>query len=80
MDPWERRAFLAGAACLPADEQRHWYASVRPQLDDLERAVVDWARAVPQGTRHAAPPRQDDEDTADDVAAPDWIQDEDIPF
>ena len=45
MDPWERRAFLAGAACLPKDERKHWYASVKPHLSRLESAVVDWARA-----------------------------------
>jgi Reverse transcriptase (RNA-dependent DNA polymerase) len=49
MDPWERRAFLAGAACLPKDERKHWYASVRPQLTELEGAVVDWAKTEPQG-------------------------------
>ena len=45
MDPWERRAFLAGAACLPKDERKHWYASVKPRLDPLELAVVEWAKA-----------------------------------
>lgn len=45
MDPWERRAFLAGAACLPKDERKHWYASVKPQLSPLELAVVEWAKA-----------------------------------
>ena len=45
MDPWERRAFLAGAACLPKDERKHWYASVKPQLSPLEVAVVEWAKA-----------------------------------
>jgi hypothetical protein len=45
MDPWERRAFLAGAACLPKDERKHWYASVKPQLTSLEVAVTQWARA-----------------------------------
>lgn len=41
---WERRAFLAGAKCLPGDEAKHWYRSVLPQLDILESAVVKWAR------------------------------------
>lgn len=45
MDPWERRAFLAGAACLPKDERKHWYASIKPQLSPLEVVVVDWAKA-----------------------------------
>lgn len=57
MDPWERRAFLAGAACLPNDERKHWYASVRPRLTNLEGAVVDWAKTEPQGSRRAAPPQ-----------------------
>ncbi len=43
--PWEKRAFLAGASCLPGDEATHWYRSVKPQLDELETAVVDWASA-----------------------------------
>ena len=42
---WERRAFLAGARCLPGDEAKHWYRSVLPQLDVLETAVVNWARS-----------------------------------
>jgi len=42
MPPWERRSFLAGARCLPGDESAHWFRSLRPQLDMLERAVVDW--------------------------------------
>ena len=49
MDPWERRAFLAGAACLPKDERKHWYASVKPQLTPLELAVVEWAKANAPG-------------------------------
>jgi len=47
MDPWERRAFLAGASCLPHDERRHWYRSVRRWLDPLDAAVVDWVTANP---------------------------------
>jgi hypothetical protein len=37
---WERRAFLAGAACLPKDEAKHWYRSILPQLDPLETAIA----------------------------------------
>jgi len=47
LEPWTRRAFLAGATCLPADERKHWFTSVRPRLDVLERAVADWALANP---------------------------------
>ena len=45
--PWERRAFLVAASCLPNDEYDHWYKSIRRQLDELDRAVVDWAKANP---------------------------------
>lgn len=76
MDPWERRSFLAGAACLPADERKHWYASVRPGLTELERAVLDWAKTSPQGTRRAiaakteggdSNPARQEADPADDL-------------
>jgi hypothetical protein len=45
--PWARRAFLAGASCLPPDQRKHWYASIESRLDLLEEAVVKWARANP---------------------------------
>lgn len=45
--PWPRRALLAGASCMPGDARKHWYKSVAPQLDELERAVVKWATANP---------------------------------
>jgi hypothetical protein len=45
--PWPRRAFLAAASCLPVDARRHWYRSVEPQLDPLEKAVVAWAKVNP---------------------------------
>lgn len=44
LSPWRRRAFLYGASCLPGDEAKHWYQSLRPQLDMLERAVVNLAK------------------------------------
>ena len=44
---WSRRAFLAGASCMPPDARRHWYDSVLPQLDWIERAIVRWARQNP---------------------------------
>jgi hypothetical protein len=46
-EAWTRRAFLAGASCLPPDERKHWFASVRSRLDPLEQAVADWAKAYP---------------------------------
>lgn len=45
--PWPRRALLAGASCMPEDARRHWYRSVEPRLDPLERAVMRWARDNP---------------------------------
>lgn len=47
MEPWQRRAFLAGASCMPADERKHWYFSLRSRLDLLEATVVQWARKNP---------------------------------
>lgn len=44
---WQRRAVLAAASCMPADARRHWYRSVEPQLDLLEKAVSRWARSNP---------------------------------
>lgn len=44
---WQRRAVLAAASCMPPDARRHWYRSVEPQLDILERAVMRWARSNP---------------------------------
>ena len=44
---WPRRALLAAASCMPPDARRHWYRSVEPQLDLLERAVIRWARQNP---------------------------------
>ena len=44
---WPRRAFLAGASCMSPDARKHWYRSVEPQLDLLERTVAKWARQNP---------------------------------
>ena len=44
---WARRAFLAGASCLPNDERRHWYRFLEPRLDILEKSVMKWAQANP---------------------------------
>ena len=45
--PWTRRAVLAGASCMPLDARKHWYMSINPQLDLLERAVAKWAQKNP---------------------------------
>ena len=42
---WMRRAFIAGASCLPGDERKHWYRFLEGRLDPLEKAVVSWAQA-----------------------------------
>jgi len=52
LPPWERRAFLTGARCLPTDEVKHWYGSVVSQLDDLEQVVLRWARSTLAATSH----------------------------
>jgi hypothetical protein len=44
---WERRAFLYGASCMRTDETEHWYHSVKPTLDELEKAVVELGRSAP---------------------------------
>lgn len=45
--PWVKRAFLAAASCMPGDEPKHWYRSIRSNLDPLERAIVKWATDHP---------------------------------
>ena len=44
LPPWERRAFIAAASCLPGDEHKHWTRSIEGRLDPLEVAVAAWAR------------------------------------
>jgi hypothetical protein len=44
---WPRRALLAAASCLPSDARGHWYRSISPRLDILEKAVVQWAKQNP---------------------------------
>lgn len=45
--PWEKRAFIAAASCLPGDEGEFWYKSIKQQLTELERVIVEWALANP---------------------------------
>ena len=47
---WPRRALLAGASCMTADARKHWYRSIEPQLDVLEKAVAKWAQRNPFNT------------------------------
>ena len=44
---WQKRAFLAGASCLPVSERKHWYGFLERRFDILEKAVVSWAQANP---------------------------------
>lgn len=44
---WSRRALILGASCMPSDARKHWYDSIAPRLDVLEKAVVKWARHKP---------------------------------
>lgn len=85
MDPWERRAFLAGSACLNDDERRHWRRAIARRLDELDRAVLEWGANSELATRVAAPA------TVGDVSAgaeespwsTDWShpsRDDDVPF
>jgi Reverse transcriptase (RNA-dependent DNA polymerase) len=45
--PWPRRALLAAASCMTPDARKHWYKSILPQLDELEKSVVSWAKTHP---------------------------------
>jgi hypothetical protein len=45
--PWPKRALLAAASCMAPDARKHWYKSIMPRLDELEKAVVKWVKANP---------------------------------
>lgn len=47
LSPWNRRAFLYGASCLPGDEAKHWYQSLKPRLEPLDQTVIKYAKAHP---------------------------------
>jgi hypothetical protein len=47
MAPWDRRAFLYAASCLPKDERTHWYNAVLKSRDELERYIIPWALKNP---------------------------------
>lgn len=47
MTAWIRRAFILGASCLPSEEYKHWVRGVDGHLDDVERAVAQWAQKNP---------------------------------
>ncbi|TSA27633.1 RNA-directed DNA polymerase [bacterium] len=45
--PWIKRAVIAGASCMPSDARKHWYRSIKPQLDILEQSIASWAKNNP---------------------------------
>ncbi|MBL7129624.1 MAG: RNA-directed DNA polymerase [Ignavibacteria bacterium] len=47
LEPWQKRAFIAAASCLPGDEYKHWFNSIKRSLDPLEKAVGNWIRNNP---------------------------------
>lgn len=49
LGPWERRAFLYAASCLPGDEAKHWWDGLRKggSLDPIDRAIVGYAKNHP---------------------------------
>ncbi|MEO8395731.1 MAG: hypothetical protein ABI700_22240 [Chloroflexota bacterium] len=47
MPPWEKRAFLYAASCLPDDERSMYYKAVNSRLDPLEKYVARWAKPNP---------------------------------
>ena len=42
---WQKRAFLAGASCLPVSERKHWYSFLERRFDILENSVASWAHS-----------------------------------
>lgn len=47
LDPWSRRAFIAGYSCVTKDVRIPFYRSLRGGADILEKSVIDWAGANP---------------------------------
>lgn len=47
MTPWLRRAFIYAASCLPSDEYKHWIRGIDGNLNDMERAIANWAKKNP---------------------------------
>ncbi len=45
LSDWEKRAFIASVTCLPGDEAKHWFNSIKGTCDILEDSVFKWARA-----------------------------------
>jgi hypothetical protein len=47
LDPWSKRAFIAAASCMAADEYSVWCDTIRPRLDEMGKAILQWARDNP---------------------------------
>lgn len=45
LSDWERRAFIAAVTCLPGDESKHWYNSIKGSCDKLEECIFKWAKS-----------------------------------
>lgn len=45
--PWDKRAFLYAASCLPTDEKKHWYNAIQKSRDYLEKCIIPWASKNP---------------------------------
>lgn len=44
LSPWEKRAFIVGASCLPGDEYKHWIQSIKGSFDLLDETCAKWAQ------------------------------------
>jgi hypothetical protein len=47
LQPWSRRAFIAGFSCVSKDAREPFYRSLRSGVDILEKAVIKWASDYP---------------------------------
>lgn len=48
MSPWDRRAYLFAASCLPKDEKNHWFRVISKSRSDLlDTFIIDWANKHP---------------------------------
>jgi hypothetical protein len=47
LDPWLRRAFLAGASCMESDARQAFFKSEERTADVLEQAILKWVKAHP---------------------------------
>jgi hypothetical protein len=46
MKEWEKRAFLWGARIFPKDEGDTWFRAINSHLNELDRAVVKYAKSM----------------------------------